>query len=83
MTAKSPKPSKGTQHSIDVRDQECSKPVVAITNKLEKLGSGETLEVLANDSAYDDVIRIFGHIQKNTITEKTEEDFVKIYITKR
>jgi len=83
MTARSPKPSKGDPHSIDVRDQECSKPVVAITNKLERLELGEVLEVLTNDSAYEDVIRIFGKIQKNTIREEKEEGFVRIYITKR
>ena len=70
-------------HTVDVRDQECSKPVVSVKSKLKLIGSGECIEVLATESAYEDVVRIFGKIQGHRIVEKKEEGFVRVYITKK
>jgi len=83
QTKKKKKGRDESRYTVDVRDQECSKPVVTITNKLERLDPGETLEVLANDSAYEDVIRIFGKIQNLPLREENEKDFVRVFITKK
>jgi len=83
----SAKPRKGQENAVrftvDVRGQECSKPVVTIKTKMGKIASGETLEVLARGDAYEDVVRIFGTIQKHHIREVREKDFVRLFITKK
>ncbi len=69
--------------TLDLRDHVCSEPVVKTKVALERLESGESIEVLANDSAREDITRIFGRIQKNFIEISSESDHVRILITKK
>ena len=75
--------SRNNLYTMDIRDQECSKPVVAIKARLDRMVSGESLEVLANDSARDDVVRVFGSIQGHHIREEEDGDTVHIHIRKK
>ena len=74
---------KKVRYTVDVRGQECSKPVVTIKTKMGKIASGETIEVLARGATYEDVVRIFGTIQNHHIREVAEKDFVRLFITKK
>ncbi len=71
------------RYTVDVRGQECSKPVVTIKSKLQSVRSGERIEVLANGTALEDILRIFRTIQGHHITEVEEEDFSRLVITKK
>jgi TusA-related sulfurtransferase len=68
---------------VDVRDRICSEPVVKVKTALEKRKSGETVEVLANDSAREDIERIFGKLQRNEVEVLPAGRHVRIFITKK
>ena len=78
-TSPLPKP----RYTVDVRGQECSKPVVTVKTKLGAVKSGESIEVLATDTAYEDIVRIFKTIQGHHIREMDEGDFFRLFITKK
>ena len=71
------------RYTVDVRGQECSKPVVTVKTKLGAVSSGQTIEVLATDTAYEDIVRIFRTIQGHEVLEVDEGEFFRLFITKK
>ncbi len=68
---------------IDVRDQDCAKPLVTIRAVLEGVEPGKTVLVLATWKVEQDVVRMFGDIQGHGIRVETEGKDFRIFITKK
>ncbi|HID71414.1 MAG TPA: sulfurtransferase TusA family protein [Thermoplasmata archaeon] len=83
MTQRKQAKSRKIVSTVDVREMDCSKPVVKIKNKLMSMKSGETVEVLAEEETSQDLQRIFGRIKGHEVFQKRDEGFVKLYITKK
>ena len=60
----------------------CSKPVIKIKVRLRKMRSSDTLEVLASQNNYQDLVRLFGGAQGHHIEQVHEGETVKLFITK-
>jgi TusA-related sulfurtransferase len=68
--------------TLDVRGMVCSKPVIKIKVQLKKMKASDTLEVLATENNYRDLVRLFGEAQGHTIDIVNEGEVVKLLITK-
>ncbi len=68
--------------TLDVQGMVCSKPVIKIRIQLKKMRPGETLEVLASEKNYKDLVRLFGGSMCHHIEEIHEGEKVILLITK-
>jgi len=68
--------------TLDVQGMVCSKPVIKIRIQLKKMKPGETLEVIASEKNYKDLVRLFGGAMCHHIEEIHEGKKVTLLITK-
>ncbi len=69
--------------SVDVRKEVCSRPVLDVKIKMNKINPGEVLEVLADTNSQKDILRIFGEILKHEVVDsRSENDYVRILLRK-
>ena len=68
--------------TLDVQGMVCSKPVIKIRIQLKKMKPGETVEVIAGEKNYKDLVRLFGGSMCHHIEEIHEGDRVILLITK-
>jgi len=45
-----------TREILDIRDRVCSEPVLKVKVALERCDSGEFIDILANDTAQEDIV---------------------------
>lgn len=69
--------------SVDVRGLVCSEPVLMVRIGLRKIQEGDVLEVFADTTSGNDILRIFGKVLGYRIAEvRTENGSCTILIEK-
>ena len=63
-------------HFLDCKGLVCPMPIVKITKKTKEMSSGQTLEVLANDKAFEPDVNAWCNRTGNTLDSLTESDGV-------
>lgn len=62
--------------TLDCKGLVCPMPIVKITKKTKEMSSGQTLEVLANDKAFEPDVNAWCNRTGNTLDSLTESDGV-------
>ncbi|MDP9343744.1 MAG: sulfurtransferase TusA family protein [Actinomycetota bacterium] len=70
-------------HTLDVRDVSCPMPIVRTSQAMQKLGLGDTLEVLATDRGALSDVPAWCTTTGNELVEQSEEGGVFRFVLRK
>ncbi len=67
--------------SVDVRKEVCSRPLLDVRIRMNKIKPGDILEVFADNGFHKDILRVFEKVLKHEVVElRTKKGYVRMLL---